>query len=203
MSVWEFFWPLISGATLVIAKPGGHRDPAYLAELIRREAVTVTHFVPSMLQAFLREPGAAGCTGLRRVICSGEALPAETQRELFSTLGSTELHNLYGPTEAAVDATHWQCRRGEEEARCRSAGRWPTCRRTCWTPGCGRCRRGGGRAVPGRDPARQGIRRAPALTAERFVACPFSAGNACIGPVTWPGGPPTASWSTSAARTRR
>ncbi|MCB5179021.1 non-ribosomal peptide synthetase [Streptomyces antimicrobicus] len=108
VSVWEFFWPLITGATLVVARPDGHKDPEYLAELIRREGVTTLHFVPSMLESFLRSPAAAGCTGLRRVICSGEALPtslADRFHRLFDAAG-TELHNLYGPTEASVDVTH-------------------------------------------------------------------------------------------------
>ncbi|MCP9985366.1 amino acid adenylation domain-containing protein [Streptomyces sudanensis] len=178
VSVWEFFWPLISGATLVLAKPGGHRDPGYLAELIRRESVTVTHFVPSMLQAFLREPGAADCTGLRRIICSGEALPAETQRELFATLGSTELHNLYGPTEAAVDVTHWRCRR-DDGGNSVPIGR-PLANVSAFVLD------GALRPVPpgvvgelylsGIQLAR-GYAGRPALTAERFVACPFSAGE--------------------------
>ncbi|MFF4553811.1 amino acid adenylation domain-containing protein [Streptomyces sp. NPDC001422] len=108
VSVWEFFWPLITGATLVVARPEGHKDPAYLADLIRRQGVTTVHFVPSMLEAFLRTPDAARCTDLRRVICSGEALPAalaDRFHDLFDDAG-TELHNLYGPTEASVDVTH-------------------------------------------------------------------------------------------------
>ncbi|MFC4855947.1 amino acid adenylation domain-containing protein [Actinophytocola glycyrrhizae] len=108
VSVWEFFWPLVVGAALVIARPEGHRDPAYLAGLIRAERVTTVHFVPSMLQAFVREPAARSCTGLRRVICSGEALPAELSARFADLLG-TDLFNLYGPTEAAVDVTHWHC----------------------------------------------------------------------------------------------
>ncbi|MEU3072245.1 amino acid adenylation domain-containing protein [Streptomyces laurentii] len=112
VSVWEFFWPLHTGATLVVARPDGHKDPAYLAELVRRENVSVAHFVPSMLQVFLQEPAAAHCTGLRRVFSSGEALPVATQNRFLDLLGSegAELHNLYGPTEAAVDVTFWQCR---------------------------------------------------------------------------------------------
>nr|QEO73684.1 AMP-dependent synthetase and ligase [uncultured bacterium] len=108
VSVWEFFWPLITGATLVVAVPGGHQDPGYLAEVIQAEQVTTLHFVPSMLWAFLAEPKAAGCTSLRRVICSGEALPAELAARFHEVL-STGLHNLYGPTEAAVDVTYWPC----------------------------------------------------------------------------------------------
>ncbi|MFC4065293.1 amino acid adenylation domain-containing protein [Actinoplanes subglobosus] len=105
VSVWEFFWPLITGATLVVARPEGHRDPAYLAELIRAERVTTVHFVPSMLRAFLAEPSAAGVP-LRRVICSGEALPGDLAARFGELLPAVGLHNLYGPTEAAVDVTH-------------------------------------------------------------------------------------------------
>ncbi|MET9296163.1 amino acid adenylation domain-containing protein [Streptomyces sp. NPDC003077] len=109
VSVWEFFWPLRQGATLVVAEAGGHKDPAYLARVIREQAVTTCHFVPSMLQVFLAGPDAATCTGLRRVFCSGEALPRETAREFARALPGVELHNLYGPTEAAVDVTHHAC----------------------------------------------------------------------------------------------
>ncbi|MFD7668846.1 amino acid adenylation domain-containing protein [Streptomyces sp. NPDC059788] len=109
VSVWEFFWPLRQGATLVVAEAGGHRDPAYLARVIREQAVTTCHFVPSMLQVFLAEPDAANCTGLRRVFCSGEALPREAAREFARALPGVELHNLYGPTEAAVDVTYHAC----------------------------------------------------------------------------------------------
>ncbi|WKX69271.1 non-ribosomal peptide synthetase [Streptomyces sp. XD-27] len=110
VSVWEFFWPLSFGATLVMARPEGHRDPGYLAETIRRERITTIHFVPSMLQLFLEEPTAAACTSLRDVICSGEALPAELAERFRATLGGTAaLHNLYGPTEASVDVTYWEC----------------------------------------------------------------------------------------------
>jgi len=108
VSVWEFFWPLLAGATLVMAEPGGHRDPAYLAALIQQAGVTTVHFVPSMLEAFIQEPKAAGCRGLRRVICSGEALSAELQAEFYKIL-PVPLHNLYGPTEASVDVSYWAC----------------------------------------------------------------------------------------------
>src|SRR5262249_27157154 len=113
VSVWEFFWPLLAGARLVLARPGGHKDPGYLAGLIRDERVTVCHFVPSMLRAFLLGPGLEeSCASLRDVVCSGEALPPELQQRFFARL-CCRLHNLYGPTEAAVDVTHWQCRRGD------------------------------------------------------------------------------------------
>ncbi|WP_431041737.1 non-ribosomal peptide synthase/polyketide synthase [Streptomyces sp. P1-3] len=115
VSVWEFFWPLIQGAVLVVARPGGHRDPAYVAELIAAERVSTVHFVPSMLEAFLSDPAAAGAGGsLRRVVCSGEALSTGVQDRFFEVLGQqVELHNLYGPTEASVDVTAWQCAAGE------------------------------------------------------------------------------------------
>ncbi|MED7924029.1 amino acid adenylation domain-containing protein [Nonomuraea sp. LP-02] len=110
VSVWELFWPLRCGARLTLAAPGGHRDAAYLRGLIAAEGVTTAHFVPSMLAVFLAEEGAAGCRGLRRVICSGEELPADLARRCVATLPAAELHNLYGPTEAAVDVSAWHCR---------------------------------------------------------------------------------------------
>jgi amino acid adenylation domain-containing protein len=114
VSVWEFFWPLLAGARLVIARPEGHRDSAYLVKLIRDCAITTLHFVPSMLRAFLEEGGLESCGSLRNVICSGEALPHALQERFFTRLPASKLHNLYGPTEAAVDVTHWACQRGDE-----------------------------------------------------------------------------------------
>ena len=111
VSVWEFFWPLTVGARLALAAPEAHREPARLAEAIRRHAVKTLHFVPSMLQAFLAdETVARSCTGVRDIVCSGEALPAELQRRLAACLPQARLHNLYGPIEAAIDVTHWTCR---------------------------------------------------------------------------------------------
>jgi nonribosomal peptide synthetase DhbF len=108
VSVWEFFWPLIVGATLVVAKPEGHKDPIYLAQLIQRNAVTTLHFVPSMLTAFLEGADFAACSTLRQVICSGEALHT-TLAEQFRSSSDASLYNLYGPTEASVDVTSWRC----------------------------------------------------------------------------------------------
>jgi amino acid adenylation domain-containing protein/non-ribosomal peptide synthase protein (TIGR01720 family) len=110
VSVWELFWPLIAGARLVFAKPGGHRDSRYLVSLIREEGITTLHFVPSMLRVFLEEPEVSSCDSLRRVICSGEALAFDLQERFMAALDA-ELHNLYGPTEAAVDVTFWHCRK--------------------------------------------------------------------------------------------
>ncbi|QOC90132.1 non-ribosomal peptide synthetase [Micromonospora craniellae] len=109
VSVWEFFWPLIVGATVVMARPDGHRDPRYLAEVIVEEKTTTVHFVPSMLRVFLAEETTGRTAAvLRRVICSGEELPDDLVRRHHDIIGA-ELHNLYGPTEAAVDVTSWQC----------------------------------------------------------------------------------------------
>ncbi|MGC9501628.1 amino acid adenylation domain-containing protein, partial [Streptomyces sp. WG7] len=178
VSVWELFWPLVTGAALVVARPDGHRDPAYLAELIRAEHVTTAHFVPSMLGAFLDEPAAAGCTGLRRVVCSGEELPADLAARFHTVLPEVTLHNLYGPTEAAVDVTHWDC---EPDAR----GPVPI-GRPVWNtrayvldaalrpvpPGAT-----GELYLAGVQLAR-GYHGRPALTAERFVTDPFGPAGA-------------------------
>lgn len=105
VSVWEFFLPLLCGGTLVIAPPEAHRDPAWLARLIRQQRIGTCHFVPSMLAAFLAEPQARGIQ-MQRIFTSGEELPAELRERLHATLHSA-LHNLYGPTEAAVDVSYW------------------------------------------------------------------------------------------------
>ncbi|MFE6868131.1 amino acid adenylation domain-containing protein [Kitasatospora sp. NPDC057692] len=109
VSVWEFFWPLITGARIVLAKPGGQKDAGYLRDLVVRAGVTVAHFVPAMLTVFLAEDGIERCTTLRRVVCSGEALPPDTAREFTTRLAGCALANLYGPTEAAVDVSSWEC----------------------------------------------------------------------------------------------
>lgn len=105
VSVWEFFLPLISGATLVVAPPGVHREPGELARIVRERRITAMHFVPSMFGPFLEHPESEGLS-IARVFCSGEALPAAL-RDRFHARIDGELHNLYGPTEAAVDVTHW------------------------------------------------------------------------------------------------
>ncbi|MYV68224.1 AMP-binding protein, partial [Streptomyces sp. SID2131] len=172
VSVWEFFWPLLTGAALVVAAPGGHKDPAYLARLIQEEAVTTAHFVPSMLAVFTAEPAAAGCRSLRRVVCSGEALPEELKNRFLDVL-DVPLHNLYGPTEAAVDVTHWECRR--EDGGPVPIGRpiWNTALYVLDPEG---------RPVPVGFPGElflagaglaRGYLRRPALTAERFPLDPF------------------------------
>ncbi|MCP4001369.1 MAG: amino acid adenylation domain-containing protein, partial [Gammaproteobacteria bacterium] len=114
VSVWEFFWPLTTGARLVMAKPGGHRDSGYLIKEIISEKITTMHFVPPMLQVFLQDTTATNCTSLKRVICSGEALSMELQQHFFAMLPA-ELHNLYGPTEAAIDVSYWACERDTKE----------------------------------------------------------------------------------------
>jgi amino acid adenylation domain-containing protein len=117
VSVWEFFWPLLTGARLVVARPGGHQDPVYLVRTIAEAGITHAHFVPSMLRVFLEEPDLSGCSGLRQVMTSGEALPADLAERFHARLGipyGIELHNLYGPTEAAVDVTFHACHPGEE-----------------------------------------------------------------------------------------
>ncbi|MFI5685500.1 amino acid adenylation domain-containing protein [Streptomyces sp. NPDC051636] len=106
VSVWEFFWPLLFGARLAVAAPGGHRDPAYLVSAVRDFGVTTLHFVPSMLRSIVEEPGWARCTTVRQVFCSGEALPPDLCARHYER-HPAPLHNLYGPTEAAVDVSHW------------------------------------------------------------------------------------------------
>jgi amino acid adenylation domain-containing protein len=106
VSVWEFFWPLIVGATLVLARPQGHLDGNYLLDLISRERIAVCHFVPSMLRTILQEANLQRMAGLRHVMVSGEELDYDLIEEFHSKV-PVALENLYGPTEAAVDVSHW------------------------------------------------------------------------------------------------
>ncbi|WP_369986954.1 non-ribosomal peptide synthase/polyketide synthase [Pseudomonas xanthosomatis] len=177
VSVWEFFWPLIEGARLVLAAPGEHRDPARLVALIEAEQVSTLHFVPSMLQAFLQDPGVARCTSLRRIVCSGEALPVDAQQQVLARLPWAGLYNLYGPTEAAIDVTHWTC---VDEGRDSVPIGRPIANLACHVLDASL------EPVPagvlgelylaGEGLAR-GYHRRPGLTAERFVASPFVAGE--------------------------
>ncbi len=176
VSVWELFWPLLTGARLVLAPPELHRDSAGLVRLIAEEGVTTLHFVPSMLHVFLDEPELARCGALRRVICSGEALPFELRQRFLSRLERAELHNLYGPTEAAVDVTAWDCRR-ETVAAVVPIGRPISNLRIHLLDGYGDPVPPGtpGELYIGGVGVARGYLAAPRLTAERFVPDPFTA----------------------------
>ncbi|WP_435635617.1 amino acid adenylation domain-containing protein [Pseudomonas solani] len=177
VSVWEFFWPLMTGARLVVAAPGDHRDPAKLVSLIEQENITTLHFVPSMLQAFLLDPQVERCSSLKRIVCSGEALPVDAQQQVFARLPQAGLYNLYGPTEAAIDVTHWTCR---DEGKDGVPIGQPIANLGCYILDANL------EPVPvgvlgelylaGEGLAR-GYHRRPALTAERFVANPFVVGE--------------------------
>ncbi|MEH1015834.1 amino acid adenylation domain-containing protein [Micromonospora sp. CPCC 206060] len=107
VSLWELFWPLVTGARLVLAVPDGQRDPAYLRDEIIRSNVTTVHFVPSMLELFVAADGIGECRSLRRIICSGEELTRSLAERCHQRLPGTGPHNLYGPTEAAIDVSAW------------------------------------------------------------------------------------------------
>ncbi len=177
VSVWEFFWPLFTGAPLVVARPKGHGDPAYLATLIQAHQITTLHFVPSMLDAFVAADVLPACPSLRRVICSGEALADGLQQRFFAQ-SQAELHNLYGPTEAAVDVSFWPCQR-ERSHPVVPIGR-PVANTQLYVLDA--------RLQPmpigvagdlyiGGVQVGRGYRNRPELTTERFIANPFGAGQ--------------------------
>ena len=187
VSVWEFFWPLLAGARLVLARPGGHRDPDYLRAVIDRERVTTVHFVPSMLSAFLADGDQADadgadanqaelCRSLRRIVCSGEELPVTVAKRCIELIPLAQLHNLYGPTEAAVDVTAWHCTPAALAGLARVPIGAPI-RNTRVHVLDGRLREvpigvPGELHIGGVQVAR-GYHRRPELTAQRFVADPF------------------------------
>ena len=184
VSVWEFWWPFIAGAQLVMAEPEAHRDPLAMQRFFARYGVTTTHFVPSMLAAFvasLEAENVGACQTLRRVFCSGEALPTALCRE-WEQLTGAPLHNLYGPTEAAVDVS-WYPACGPELAAVSGTSvpiGWPV-----WNTGL-RILDAAMRPVPpgvAGDLYLTGIQLAqgylgrPDLTASRFIADPYAPGE--------------------------
>lgn len=110
VSVWEFFWPLISGVTLVLCKPGGHRDSLHLIRFINEMQITMLHFVPPMLNVFLDQPEVTTCSTIRRIFCSGEVMSNEIKNKCLNRL-ETELHNMYGPTETTIEVSHQPCQK--------------------------------------------------------------------------------------------
>ena len=176
VSVWELFWPLLSGARLVMTRPGGHREPGYLCELIRARRVTTAQFVPSMLRSFLDDGAAASCSSLRRVVSWRRGARRERgARFLRVCLPDVELANVYGPTEAAIQVTAWRC--GHRRTAGDHPDRPPDRERADLHPGqqpASRCRsvsRASSTSAAFRC-ARGYLHRAE-LTAERFIASPF------------------------------
>ncbi|MGK2722050.1 amino acid adenylation domain-containing protein [Serratia marcescens] len=179
VSVWEFFWPLMVGARLVMAKPEGHKDPDYLSRAIEQYGVTTLHFVPSMLQSFLADGQAATrCGQVVRVMCSGEALPAALVAEFYRRLPQAELHNLYGPTEAAVDVTAWHCSREADRVSV-PIGRPIANTRIYLLDERGQPVPLGavGELYIGGVQVARGYLNRPELTAERFLSDPFAPGG--------------------------
>jgi amino acid adenylation domain-containing protein len=176
VSGWEVHWPLAVGARMVLARPDGHRDPQYLAELITAHRVSTVHFVPSMLRAFLDHPAATRCAAtLRRVLCSGEELTRDQARRCAEVLPGAQLHNLYGPTEAAIDVT---ATRVVDEPHTRVPIGRPIAGARVYVldPYGGLCPRGAaGELHLGGVAVGRGYHRRPGLTAQRFVPDPFEA----------------------------
>ncbi|PWE40145.1 non-ribosomal peptide synthetase [Pseudomonas prosekii] len=174
VSVWECFWPLITGARLLIAGPGEHRDPHRIAQLVQQYGVTTLHFVPPLLALFIEEPLTAECTSLRRVFSGGEALPAELRNRVLEQLPAVQLHNRYGPTETAINVTHWHCTSadGERSPIGRPLGN-VICRVLDSELNPVPAGVPGELCISGIGLARGYLRR-PALTAERFVVDPLS-----------------------------
>ncbi|MGW0545515.1 non-ribosomal peptide synthetase, partial [Streptomyces griseoincarnatus] len=172
VSVPELFAPLQVGGAVVVARPDGRRDPAYLAELIRREGVTGADFVPSLLEAFVAEPAARQCSSLRWIEVAGEAFPPALANSVVELLPGCEVHNLYGPTEASVEVTAWQHVPGADRV---PIGRpvWNTqvyvldAALRPVAPGVA-----GELYLAGTGLARGYLGQTP-LTADRFVACPY------------------------------
>ncbi|MEV4224416.1 amino acid adenylation domain-containing protein [Nonomuraea sp. NPDC049725] len=176
VSVWEFFLPLVTGATLVVAPPAAHEDPRRLAGLMAAEAVSIVHFVPAMLGVFLDQPGLPRLPELRLLVCSGEALPRSLAETALARLGA-RCENLYGPTEASIDVTAYTPGASPYETRCAAVpiGRpIENVRAHVLGPGLQPQQIGviGELCLAGEGVGRGYLGR-PGLTAERFVPAPF------------------------------
>jgi amino acid adenylation domain-containing protein len=174
VSVWELFWPLSAGARVVVADPGGHRDPGYLATLMEREAVTVVHFVPSVLDVFLDEVRSGNMPALRLLFSSGEALGGDIASRALDLLPHAQLHNLYGPTETAVDVTWHPVVNADRAVPIPIGKPVPNTRAEVLSAEMQRCPVGipGELFLGGVQLARGYVNR-PGLTAERFVPDPY------------------------------
>jgi nonribosomal peptide synthetase DhbF len=175
VAVWEWFLPLMTGSSLVVSSPQGHKDPVYLKQMIEQFQITVMHFVPSMLSVFLKFLSRGDCSSIQQIVTSGEALSAELQDETLSQYPELKLWNLYGPTEAAIDVSVWEC-----DVETKSVA--PPIGVPIWNtqlyildkslelvpPGAM-----GELYIAGLGLARGYLGR-PGLTSERFVACPFT-----------------------------
>ncbi len=186
VSVWECFWPLITGSELVLAGPGEHRDPHRIAQLVQQFGVTTLHFVPPLLSLFVDEPLSARCSSLRRLFSGGEALPAELRNRVLAQLPAVQLHNRYGPTETAINVTHWHCTEADGE---RSPIGRPLGNVLC------RVLDSDLNPVPAGVPGElcigglglaRGYLGRPGLSAERFVADPLGAGRCAVVPYRRP-----------------
>ncbi|HTI08721.1 MAG TPA: amino acid adenylation domain-containing protein, partial [Puia sp.] len=176
VSVWELLWPLMVGSRLVFSKPEGHRDHEYLKEIIKKEGITILHFVPSMLEVFLGEITPGECNSLFKVLCSGEELKPGCVRLFKEKLPSVQLHNLYGPTEASIDVTYWPVPEGAITGDIIPIGQ-PIANTEVYILDSERKLLPigvSGELFIGGDGLARGYLNAPELTAEKFIRHPFS-----------------------------
>ncbi|HEY0082166.1 MAG TPA: amino acid adenylation domain-containing protein, partial [Pyrinomonadaceae bacterium] len=173
-SVWEFFVPLFAGAQVVMARPGGHQDSAYLRKTVAEQQITTLQLVPSMLQVFLEGDDLKGCNCLRRVFCGGETLPLKLQERFFVNLDAS-LQNLYGPTEVSIDAAYWICQKDSNRPSVPIGRALSNTQIHILDAQLNPAPIGiAGELYVGGDGLARGYLNRPALTAERFVPDSFS-----------------------------
>ena len=174
-SVWELYWTLVKGAAMVLARPGGHRDPGYLIGLIDEQRITMVDFVPSMLQVFLDFVERGQCGSIRHILCGSEELPLSLLQRAQRKLPHVRFHNLYGPTEAAADAVYWTCDAFQRESRVPIGRPIDNIRIYILDENRLPVPRGvTGELYIGGEGVARGYLNRPELTAERFVQDPFS-----------------------------
>ena len=177
VSIAEVFGMLACGARLVIPRPGGLNDIGYLTELLRSEGITSMHFVPSLLGLFLSLPGVNEWRSLKRVPIGGEALPGEVADKFHATFDAL-LHNFYGPTETVINASRYRVE-GKQGTRIVPIGKPKINTQMHLLDDALRPVPVGviGEIYIGGTHVAHGYHQRPGLTAERFVADPFTAGG--------------------------
>nr|WP_101947390.1 non-ribosomal peptide synthetase [Mycobacterium sp. 3519A] len=177
VSIAEIFGMLACGARLVIPRPDGLRDIGYLTELLHDEGITSMHFVPSLLGLFLSLPGVNQWRTLKRVPIGGEALPGETADKFHATFDAL-LHNFYGPTETVISASRYKVE-GKQGNRIVPIGKPKINTQIHLLDAALRPVPVGviGEIYIGGTHVARGYHHRPGLTAERFVADPFTRGR--------------------------
>lgn len=164
----EIYLPLISGAQIILASAETARDGWLLLDLIKKEEVTLVQATPYTWRMIL----AAGWDDFipMRIISGGEPLPKDLANKLLPRC--SEVWNQYGPTETTVYSTQKLIKSADEITIGRPVANTQVYildERLNKVPDGEP-----GEIFIGGEGVAKGYLNRPELTAERFIADPFS-----------------------------